>query len=371
MCGTDAIAGVVNIILKKNDSGGVLNATAGQYIKGDGETYDFNGNLGFALGKRGFLSFTAEKQFRGFTQTGGQDIRLVDVNGNPRTLAYPVAGLPNYPRVNQVEGLAESQLTTIAANLEYELTPGATLYATGTYGERQAKAHQQYRQPNQVIATPGSSQPFNAVTNPNGYVGLTAAGTPAVSGATGAFTTPGELIFAPLGFTPLEALREDDYGYTIGLKGEIEGWRWDVSGTYGKDRAKIYTLNSANLSLFKDTHTTPTDFYDGSFTASELTFNLDVTKDFAVGLATPLTVAIGAEGRENTFGIGQGDFYSTYKEGGQAYPGFHASDAGAHSRKNYAVYLDLAVNPIENLQVDIAGRFEHYTDFGDAQVGKI
>ena len=369
--GTDAIAGVVNIILKKNDSGGVLNATGGQYFKGDGETYDFSGNAGFALGSKGFLSFTAEKQFRGFTQTGGQDLRLVDTTGAPRALAYPVAGLPNYPRVNQVEGLAESQLTTIAANAEYDLAPNVALYATGTYGERQAKAHQNYRQPNQVITTPGSNQPFNAVTNPNGYVGLTAAGTPAVSGATGTFTSPGELIFAPLGFTPLEALREDDYGYTFGAKGDGEGWHWDLSGSYGKDRAKIYTLNSANLSLYKDTHTTPIDFYDGSFTASEATFNLDITKNFEVGLASPLTLAVGAEGRENTFAIGRGDPYSTYKEGGQAYPGFQASDAGGHSRKNYAVYLDVAVSPIQDLQVDVAGRFEHYTDFGDAQVGKI
>src|SRR6195952_1900314 len=149
--GTDAIAGVVNIILKKNDSGGVANATGGQYFKGDGQTYDFNGNIGFSLGNKGFLSFTADKQYRGFTQTGGQDIRLVDVTGAPRALAYPVAGLPGYPRVNQVEGLAESQLTTIATNFEYELVPAVTLYGTGTYGERQAKAHQQYRQPNQVI----------------------------------------------------------------------------------------------------------------------------------------------------------------------------------------------------------------------------
>jgi iron complex outermembrane receptor protein len=369
--GSDAIAGVVNIILKKNSSGGTANATAGQYIKGDGETYDFNGNIGFSLGNKGFLSFTAEKQYHGYSQTGGQDIRLVDVAGNPRALAFPVAGIPNYPRANQVEGDAEKQLTTIAANLEYDLTPDLTLYGNATYSERNAKAHEQYRQPNQVIAAPGSNQPFNAVTNPNGYVGLTAAGTPAVSGATGTFTTPGEFIFAPLGFTPLEALREDDYGYTLGIRGELAGFNWDLSGTYGKDRNKIYTLQSANLSLYKDTHTTPTDFYDGSFTASEATFNLDVTRNIEVGLASPLTLAFGAEGRENTFAIGAGDSGSVYKEGGQSYPGFHQSDAGGHSRKNYAGYIDLAVSPIENLQVDIAGRFEHYTDFGDAQVGKI
>jgi iron complex outermembrane receptor protein len=369
--GSDAIAGVVNIILKKNSSGGTINASAGQYIKGDGETYDFNGNIGLPLGNKGFLSLTAERQYRGFSQTGGQDIRLVDTTGTPRALAYPVAGLPNYPRVNQVEGLAESQLTNLAANLEYDLAPDITLYGTATYSLRNAKAHQQYRQPNQVITTPGSNLPFNAVTNPNGYVGVTAAGTPAVSGATGTYTTPGELIFSTIGFTPLEALREDDYGYTLGLRGDLAGWNWDVSGTYGKDKDRIFTLNSANLSLYKDTHTTPTDFYDGSFTASEATFNLDVTENFEVGLATPLTLALGAEARENTFAIGAGDFYSTYKEGPQAYPGFHQSDAGAHSRKNYSGYFDIAVNPIQNLQVDVAGRFEHYTDFGDAQVGKI
>ncbi|HEY0265275.1 MAG TPA: TonB-dependent receptor, partial [Rhizomicrobium sp.] len=369
--GSDAIAGVVNIILKKNASGGVLNATAGEYYKGDGETYDFNGNYGINLGNKGFLSLTAERQYRGYSQTGGQDIRLVGADGNPRALAYPIAGLPNYPRVNPVEGLAESQLTNLAANLEYDLAPDLTLYGDATYGQRNAKARQNYRQPNQVIATPGSNQPFNAATNPDGYVGLTAAGTPAVSGNTGTFTTPGELIFAPLGFVPVEALREDDYGYTLGLRGNLSGWRWDLSGTYGKDHDRIYTLNSANLSLFKDTHTTPTDFYDGSFTASEATFNLDVSREFSVGLASPLTVAFGGEGRENTFAIGAGDPGSTYKEGGQAYPGFHQSDAGAHSRKNYSGYIDVAVSPVQDLQVDVAGRFEHYTDFGDAQVGKI
>lgn len=369
--GSDAIAGVINIILKKNVSGGVVNATAGEFFKGDGETYDFNGNIGLPLGNKGFLSLTAERQYHGYSQTGGQDIRLVDANGNPRALPYPVAGLPNYPDVNQVEGLAEVQLTNLAANAEYDLTPGVTLYANATYGLRDAKAHEQYRAPNQVIAAPGSNQPYNAVTNPNGYVGLTAQGTPAVSGATGTYTTPGELIFSTTGFTPLEALREDDYGYTAGIKGEFDSWRWDLSGTYGKDHDRIYTLNSANLSLFKDTHTTPTDFYDGSFTATEATLNLDVSRNFNVGLASPLTLAFGAEGRENTFAIGAGDAASTYKEGGQAYPGFHQSDAGAHSRKNYSGYVDIAVSPVQDLQVDIAGRFEHYTDFGDAQVGKI
>ena len=92
---------------------------------------------------------------------------------------------------------------------------------------------------------------------------------------------------------------------------------------------------------------------------------------FNVGMASPLTVAIGAEAREDTYGIGAGDPASYYKEGAQSFPGFTPTAAGNHSRKNYAGYVDFALAPIEALQLDVAGRVEHYTDFGDAQIGKI
>jgi len=344
--GTDAIAGVVNVILKHNSSGGMASATGGQYFEQGGATYDFSGNFGIDLGGKGFLNITGEKRYRGFSQRGGQDIRVVNAAGVPVATPYNAAAMVDYPRVNHIMGDPESMLTTVAANMEYDLEPGLTFYASATYGERQAKAFENVRLPTQVIASP-------------------------VLGVAGTFTAPGELIFAPIGFNPQEGLKEDDYGYTVGLKGEIAGFHWDLSGTYGKDRDKIYTYQSANRSLFIDTHFTPTTFYDGQFTASEATFNLDITKDFNVGLASPLTVAIGGEGRENTFGIQQGDAASIYKEGGQSYPGFQPTDAGTHSRKNYAAYIDFAVSPIQDLQVDIAGRFEHYTDFGDARVGKI
>jgi iron complex outermembrane recepter protein len=368
--GTDAIAGVVNIILKHNSSGGVASAMGGQYFEQGGQTYDFNGNIGFDLGGKGFLNITGEKRFRGFSQRGEQDIRVVNAAGVPVNRPYNASLVPGYPRVNPIKGDPQSMLTTVAANFEYDLQPDVTLYGNATYGERQGKAYENVRLPNRITADPGSNLPKSAA-NPSGYTGLTAAGTPNLSSTTANYSNPGELIPFPNGFFPQEALREDDYGYSLGIKGAVDGWHWDLSGTYGKDRDKIYTLQSANGSLFLDTHTTPRDFYDGSFTATEATFNLDITKEVNVGLASPLTIAFGGEGRENTFGITQGDYASTYKEGGSSYPGFVASDAGAHSRKNYAAYLDFAVSPIENLQIDVAGRFEHYTDFGDAQVGKI
>jgi len=367
--GTDAIAGVVNVILKKNDSGGMISGMAGQYFDEGGDTYDFSGNVGFSLGGKGFLNITAEKRYRGFSQRGAQDIRVMDANGVP-TGAYNATLIPGYPNINHITGDPESMLTTVAANMEYQLDENFTLYGTATYGERQAKAYENVRLPSRVTAAAGSNQPISA-TNPDGYTGTTAAGTPALSGSSGTPGAAGTLVPFPTGFNPQEALREDDYGYTLGLKGSVAGWNWDLSGTYGKDRDGIYTLQTANAALFLDTHTTPRNIYDGQFTATELTANLDISKTFELGMASPLTLAFGGEARENTFGIVQGDPASIYKEGGQSYPGFQPTDAGTHSRKNYAAYLDLAASPIQNLSVDIAGRFEHYTDFGDAKVGKI
>ncbi len=175
----------------------------------------------------------------------------------------------------------------------------------------------------------------------------------------------------PNGFDPREALFEDDGSVTGGLKGSEAGWNWDLSTTYGHDRDKIWTLGSANASLFADTGVTPTDFFDGTFTSSEWTSNLDIDRTFDVGMATPLNFALGGEIRKDTYSISPGDSASIYKEGGQSFPGFQPTDAGTHNRTNYAAYVDFAVDPIAGLHLDAAGRYEHYTDFGDTEVGKI
>ena len=97
--GTDAIAGVVNIILKKNPSGGMISATGGQYFEEGGQTYDFSGNIGIPIGDKGFLNITGEKRFRGFSQRGEQDIRVMDANG-VSTGAFNATTVPGYPRIN-------------------------------------------------------------------------------------------------------------------------------------------------------------------------------------------------------------------------------------------------------------------------------
>ena len=103
----------------------------------------------------------------------------------------------------------------------------------------------------------------------------------------------------------------------------------------------------------------------------QLTTNLDLSHEFDIGLSTPLTLAIGAEARHETYEVDAGDSASRYEGGSASYPGFTLTDQGEHSRSNEAGYVDVAVTPIEHLQLDGAGRFEHYSDFGDATTGKL
>jgi iron complex outermembrane receptor protein len=166
-------------------------------------------------------------------------------------------------------------------------------------------------------------------------------------------------------------VKDTDYQYTAGITANVADWDVDAALSYGKDINDIYTINTGNRSLFIDTHTTPTNFYDGTFVASEFVGTLDVTHKFNVGMASPLNFAFGFEAREDMYQIKPGDPGSQYKEGGQSFPGYANAVAGSHSRKNYSGYVDFEFAPIESVDIDIAGRAEHYSDFGDTQIGKI
>jgi iron complex outermembrane receptor protein len=349
--GSDAIAGVVNIILKTANHGGTLSGTGGSYYSNGGATGAFSANIGLPIGDKGFINLTAETRYHDFSHQGGADRRLFNLDGTLKAGLNAVdragvLGAPDTPRVNHIYGDASSNVYNGFYNAGYELGEGVQLYSFGSYSHRKASAFENYRLPSRVIASP-------------------------VLGVGGSVTTPGELIPFPNGFNPREALREDDYSFTAGVKGVMADWNWDLSTTYGRDKNEISTLNSANASLFIDTHTTPRNFFDGAFVSTEWTGNLDISRAFEVGAASPLNVAFGAEGRKETYAISTGDPASIYKEGGQSYPGFQPSDAADHSRTNYAGYIDLAIDPVANLKVDLAGRYEHYSDFGSTTVGKL
>lgn len=348
--GSDAIAGVINIILKDQDEGGTAVGSFGQYYKGDGDTYNAQLNLGTRVGEAGFINLTGFYRSHGRSQRGGLDRRVTDMNGvllptlSPAQQAlYP--GQEGYPFVNKIVGDAKSRLYNTSYNSGYDLGD-IQLYSFGTYSHKTASSFQNFRVADRVIRSP-------------------------VLGVAGSLTTPGEIIFDRDGFSPTEEISEDDFAITGGMKGETMGWKWDLSTTYGKDKVKLYTRNSANASLFVDTGFTPIDFYDGQFINKELTLNADFGKEFDFGMVEPMNVAFGAEYRKNDYTIGSGDPGSIYKEGGQSYPGFRPTDAGTNGRKSYSGYIDFALQPVEGLKIDLAGRYEHYSDFGSKVIGKL
>ena len=338
--GSDAIAGVINVILKKNNSGGTLNGTYGGYMNGGGKTNDVSGNAGLEPMEGAYFSLTGEIHNHGHSNQGAVDERVV----NPANqTTYPGVNLPNipgYPYLNQIEGDGETHTKLAMINTGFDFEGGTEAYGFASYGNKHAASYENYRLPTKV-----------AYTDP----------------LTGVTTYP-----YPFGFNPQEQSTEEDYQFTAGVKGTVATWNWDVSTSYGGDHVNVATIDSANAGTYNvNGFPTPSTYYDGFLQATQWTSNADINKDFDVGLAGPLNVAFGGEYRRETYSIGAGVPLSYESGGAQSYPGFTPTDAGVHSRKNYAGYVDLAANPIEGLRVDVAGRYEHYSDFGGAKVGKL
>jgi len=334
--GTDAIAGVINIILKKNTSGGKVTATSGRFFDDQGLTSDVSGNAGFGPSDDTYLNITGEVHNHGHTQhTGLEPQSIHDLGTYPNS---NITQAPGYPYVNMIEGDAETHTKLAMVNGGIGLPAGTELYLTASYGDKNAASYENYRVPQRV-----------SYTDP----------------VTGVTTYP-----FPFGFNPEEATHEVDYQGTVGIKGSLQDWNWDVGTSFGRDHLDLYTLDSIGNSFGVNGLPTTPNFYDGFLQATQWATTVDVNKDIDVGLAGPLNVAFGGEYRRETYAIGAGIPESYIDGGAQSYPGFSPTDAGDHDRKNEAVYIDLATKPIDNLRVDVAGRYEHYSDFGNAEVGK-
>jgi len=346
--GSDAIAGVVNIILKKNSSGGSLDALYGQYGTGGGKTEDISGNAGLEPTEGGYFNLTANYRNHGHSDVGAEDPRLFPQNLGQASAGEPAvdlnaANVPGYPNQNQIFGDAATIQKLVALNAGWDLAGGTELYLVTTYGHKDAVSYENYRPPGVVNYT----DPTTGVTT---------------------YPLPG-------GFSPQEADFEDDYQFTGGVKGSIVGWDWDLSTGFGGDHDNLNTLDTVNAGVYGSTGNLQAgslnNYHDGNLQATQWNSTLDVRHEFDVGLAGPLNFAFGVAHRRDTYSITPG-LPITYEDGGLAsYPGFTPLDASSHSRTNNAGYLDFAAKPIDKLQVDAAVRFEHYSDFGNATIGKL
>jgi iron complex outermembrane receptor protein len=347
--GSDAIAGVVNIILKKNASGGLIDATGGEYYKGQGATADVSLNQGFSLNDKGFVNITLEERYHDFSVEGIGDGRFTDPSGNLLGgLPYPqsnAGNAANFPHLNQLNGDPQFNIYNAFLNSAYSLTPNIEAYAFGSYGYQESQHYENYRSPAKVSGV----------------------------------TSKGQTVYPfPDGFDPREKFDEKDYSITGGFRGDIDTWHWDLSTTYGGNNTQIYVVNSANAQLFpvlqaqSATPITPqTTFYNGAFNATEWTSNLDIDNSFNLGLASALNVAIGGEVRRDTYSVTPGEPSSYYGAGAQSFDGYTPLDEGSYHRTNESIYFDMAADLVKSLHVDLAGRYEHYSDFGSAEVGKL
>lgn len=322
--GSDAIAGVINIILKGGAAHGSASATYGEYSQGDGQTFHGGADGGFKLGDGGWVHLSANYMHQDPTNRAGPDIR------------YPAD--PTYNTVTFHYGLPLTKAKQAAINAQYDLTPDAQLYAFSLFNKRNVSAGGFFRSLSQY------SSRF-----------------------------PGAVATYPKGFLPMENSSIRDDQEVIGVRGKIGGWHYDVSYDTGGNHWKLHTSNTYNYVLDPNS---PTRFYIGTLSNRDKIFNADFNREFDVGLTNPVSVAWGLEYRNQNFQIKHGDAASyacssTAPCGAQVYSGYTPLDAGSHTRHNTAEYIDLESDLTNSLTAGLAVRHENYSDFGGTTSWKL
>ena len=341
--GSDAIAGVVNLRLRQARSGGGAAVTYGFYdtdidaaqssrhVMGE-HTINASAWQGIGFGDDGYLTLSGEYQRRLPTNRGDID---------PRITPSVVDSRFGDPDVKQYSGWA---------NFGSSLTDNWKLYGWLGY---------QYRDSTSAAFPRLASA--TAIPAANGNAALTVA----------------QLYpdYAS-GFLPLINTHSKDINSAIGLKGEVGEWSVDANISYGRNRIDFRTLDSANYSLGASS---PRDFYDGALIYDQLVGGVDVTRKF--DLFQSLNVAFGVEARREGFEIdaGQPESYevgpfaqngNTASPGAQGFNGFSTANEVSRHREAASAYLDLEAQVTDKLLLGLAGRGEHYSDFGTTGTGK-
>ncbi len=372
--GSDAIAGVINIILNDDYEGGSIGTSVSEYVDGGAFTTAFNGNVGFGS-PEAYLNLSFEMEDRetvGRSITHGPARCVLEAveclnrlnNGTPsgytvsssyRRILERDQGMKNakgYPALNnQGDPPAVERFATFF-NAGYELSSDLRAYAFGSYGEKRPTSEEIYRRP---------SQDGGVDLNKDGDLNDTVNG-----------VLEWSVNKYPTGFVPKLYNEEKDLSLTVGLEGEIADWRWDLTSSYGKNSMDIENIDSMNFAIWNETGASQEDFDIGSFSASQWTTSIDVSKDFEIGMAEPMTFATGLEYRKDEYGIGAGEPASYYGAGASAFPGYQPKvNTGDYDRNNVAGFFNFIFVPTDRWLVDAAIRYEKYSDFGDQTVSKL
>jgi len=333
--GSDAIAGVVNVITKKNagfDASAQSGANAANNDS-NGWLYQLDADGGTTFGNDGYIHVGGQMYHR--------DIFVVRTTDD-RAAAD---GFP--PNSNNILGAPEETRETLSLEGGDTIVPdlwgGLQAYGLITYGHRHAEAYENYRTPSVL---------------PEVY---------------------------PAGFSPRETDEENDYAATLGLRADdFLGFHVDLSSTYGADELDIGNKDTANPTLYTNPNEleptdpdfgiapgfTPTTVLAQSMRSAQWTNDLNFTRPFSF-MGHAMNLAFGAEHRLDDYQLGAGVGPSWEVGGTQGFAGLRPQNAGEWYRDVYAGYIDLDTHPLTHWDLDFAGRFEHYTDFGNTEAGKI
>lgn len=323
--GSDAIAGVMNIALKRRP-GCESVAGYGEYTRGDGENWLASGYCGFELATGGILAVTAEYQDRGRSDRS-------EPAGSPRII-----------------GDSAVRNRTVYLNGNTALGEAADVYFTAGMQSRDA-----------------SSAAF-------------------ARGGVGSDDIPSRNSEAmyPDGFVPFIDGDLEDRFVIGGLRGALGGWTLDLSQTHGYNELRYRIGNTLNASIANldrlngGAGVSPTRFDAGGFSFAQDTSNLDVSRYFADVMAG-FNLAFGLERREERYRIRAGEPGSYIdadgpgggNAGSQGFPGFQPSDVTDRRRETRAAYVDVEMNFTDRFMLTAATRYEHYSDFGDTVDGKL
>jgi iron complex outermembrane recepter protein len=364
--GSDAIAGVINVILKKNTGNLSFTNQFGQTKVGDGKAYLGNLNYGIGLGnKGGFLNATINFSDRSPTNRTGSYNNTVYLASLPATrfqgtsvyVPLTAAQLSNQTQDNNLVAqknfdrngmiVGNSKSTNYAGFLNMALPVSANLelYGFGGFNQRYGRAAGFYRYPN------------NSRTN--------------------------NLTLYPDGYLPFIETDIKDYSAAFGIRKVVkEGWNIDLSNVYGGNSIDFSVKNSLNASMGNNS---PKDFYCGQLSFSQNTTNLNFSKGFQnLGFTKFFNIAFGGEFRVDYYAIKQGE-EASWKDynpantpaaqvkaaGVQVFGGFRPTNEVNKSRSNLGLYLDLESDLTEKLLLGAAVRFENYSDFGSNLSNKL
>ncbi len=338
--GSDAIAGVINIILKKN-IGLQAVATYGFTSEGDGQTANINLNYGTKIGDDGFINLTAEFDNRAkTTRTQNHELVIYDQSELGNFFAYPfsndgarkkddeliaAAGLTRDDFNFQIgdAGISNIQLFT---NLEVPNSERGKFYAAGGGNFRSGDGFGFRRLPSEQHT----------------------------------------LEIFPNGFQPVLESHITDLSLITGFKTKFGEWHFDISNTIGHNKFDYSVTNTVNDALGPNG---PTSFEAGGHAFFQNTINIDISR-FNENILSGLGIAFGAEYRLENYSIHPGEEGSYIGNGAQSFPGFSPDNELDEGRASLAIYTDFEFNLTKQFLIGIAGRFENYSDFGSTLNGK-